>query len=63
MQFLNSVRRNISVKLFWIWASGSVDVVKKNSYLELRQPSVSVELNRLCNFERGHQREHSYEVI
>ena len=44
------------MKLFWIWASGSVDVVKKNSYLELRQPSVSVELNRLCNFERGHQR-------
>ena len=51
------------MNLFWIWASGSGDVVKKISYLELCPPSYSAEQNYLCNFERGHHGEHSCEVI
>ena len=54
---------NIHVKLYEIWASGSGDVVKKISYLELWRPSYSVEPNHLCNFERGHHGEYSCEVI
>ena len=47
------MRKN-SVKLVRILASGSGgDVVLKNSYLELWQPSCSVEWNHLCNFEEG----------
>ena len=49
------IMRNNSVKLFWIWASGSGgDIVKKISYLELCWPSCSVEQNHLYNCERGH---------
>ena len=55
-------KRKNSVNLFGFWASGS-DVVKKISYLELWQPSFSVEQNHLCNYERGHHGEHSCEVI
>ena len=51
------------MNLFKIWASGSGDVVKKISYLELWRHSFSVEQNHLCNFERGHHGEHSCEVI
>ena len=47
------IQRNNSVKLFWIWTNGS-----GISYLELWQPSCSVEQNHLCNFERGHHGEH-----
>ena len=55
---------NSSVKLFWIWTCGSGgDVFEKISYLELWQPSCSVERNHLCNFERGHHGEHSCEVL
>ena len=32
--------RNIYVKLFWIWASGSEDVVLNISYLEPWRPHV-----------------------
>ena len=53
--------RNNSVKLFWIWTSGS-DVVCK-IYLELLHPSCSAEQNHLCNFGRGLYREHSCEII
>ena len=35
----------IPVKLYEIWTSGSGDVVKKISYLELWRPSFSVEQN------------------
>ena len=51
------------MKLFWIWTSGSAAVISKISYLELWQPSCSVERNHLCNFERGHHGEHSCEVL
>ena len=44
-------KRKNSVNLFGIWASGSGDVAKKISYLELWRPSFSVEQNHLCNFE------------
>ena len=54
--------KNSTVKIFWIWASGS-GVVKKISYLELYKPSCSVEQNHLGNFGRWHRGEHSYEVI
>ena len=33
------------------------------SYLELWQPSCSVDQNHLCNFERRHHGEHSCEVM
>ena len=33
------------------------------SYLELWQPSCSVDQNHLCNFERGHHEKDSCEVI
>ena len=53
-----------SVKLFWIWVSGSrEDVVLKNSYLELWRPSCSVDQNHLCSFEREHHGKHSCEVL
>ena len=52
-----------SVNLFRIRDSGSGDDVKNISYLELWLPSCSVEQNHLSNFERGHHREHSCEVI
>ena len=56
--------RNNSVKLFKIWVSGSGgDVVLKIFYLELWWPFCSVDRNHLCNFERGHHGEDSYEVI
>ena len=58
--------RNNSVSLFRTLASGSGGqkiVVSKISYLELWQPSCSVERNNLCNFERGHHGEHSCEFI
>ena len=59
---LEGIMRNNSVKLFWISVSGSgADVALKTSYLELWQPSCLVEQNLLCNFERGHHREHSCE--
>ena len=57
------IMRNNSVNLFRISASGSGDVFQKISYLELWQPSCSVEWNHLYNFERGHHGEHSCEVI
>ena len=61
---VEGVMRNNSVKLFWIWASVSGgDVVLKISYLELWQPSCSLEPNLLCNFERGHHWEHYCVVI
>ena len=37
--------------------------LKVFSYLELWQPSCSVEWNHLCNFERGHHEKDSCEVI
>ena len=49
--------------LFRILTSDSGDVVEKISYLELWLPSCMQEQNHLCNFERGHHREHSCEVI
>ena len=55
--------RNSSIKNFEMWAGSSGDTVSKISYLELWQPSCSVERMHLCNFERGHHREHSCEVI
>ena len=36
---------------------------KRFLYLEIRRPSCSVEQNYLCNFERGHHRQHTCEVI
>ena len=58
------IMRNNSVKLFWIWVSGSgADVVLKISYLELGQSSCLVQLNHLCNFERRHHGEYLCEVI
>ena len=59
---VEGIKRINSVKLFWIWTS-STDVILKISYLELWQPSCSVEQNHLCNFERGHHGEHSCDVI
>ena len=61
---VEGIMRNNSVKLFWIRDSGlGGDVVKKISYLELWQSSCSVEWYHLCNFGRGHHREHSCEAI
>ena len=60
---LEGIMRRNSVKIFGIWVSGSGDVVKNISYLELWQPSCSMERNHLCNFERGQHEEHSCEVI
>ena len=57
------IKRKNLVNLFRIRASGSGDVVKKMSYLELWQPFYSVQPNRLCNLERGYHGEHSCEVI
>ena len=58
------IKRNNSVKLFWIWTSGSGgDVFWKNSYLELLRPYCSVAQNHFCNFERRHHGKHSSEVI
>ena len=37
--------------------------LKGISYLELWQPSRSMERNNLCNFERGHHGQDSCEVI
>ena len=54
---------NNSVKLFWIWVSGSGDVFLKISYLELWQPSCSVEWNHICNLERRLHGKHSCEAI
>ena len=57
------IMRNNSVKLFWIWVSGSKeDVVQKISNLELWQSSCLVQKNHLCNFERWHHGEYSCEV-
>ena len=42
----------IHVKLYGIWTSGSEDVIKDISYLELWQPLCSVDQNHLCNFGR-----------
>ena len=49
------------MKLFLIWTSGSgVNI----SYLELWRPSCSAERNRFFfNFGRGHNGEHSCEII
>ena len=60
---VDGIMRNISEKLFWIWTSGSVDVVEDVSHLELWQPLCSVERNHICNFCRGHYGEHSCEII
>ena len=52
------------MKLFRIWVIGSeADNVEKILYLELWQPSCSLEQNHLCNFEREHHWENSCEVI
>ena len=53
---------SISLKLFWIWTSGSRDV-KAIFYLELWRPLCSSEQNRLCNFRRGHYQVHISEII
>ena len=56
--------RNNSVNLFRIWATDSRgDVVLKISYLELWQPTSSLEQNCLCNFKRGYHGKHLCEVI
>ena len=52
------IKRINSVKLFWIWTSGSGGMPFKDiSYLELWQPFFSVEQNHKCNFSRGYQKE------
>ena len=55
---VEGIQRNNSVKLFEF-----EDEILKISYLELLQPSYLVERNHLCNFERRHHGEHSFEVI
>ena len=60
---VEGIKKNNYVNLFLIWASGSGDVIINGSYLELWQPSCSVEQNHLCSFERWHHGEHSCEVI
>ena len=52
--------RNDSVN--WVSGSGGDDVFKI-SYLELWQPSCAEKRNHLSNFERGHHREQTCEVI
>ena len=55
---------NNSMKLYRILVSGSGgDVILKISYLELWWPSCSVERYHLCKFEKGHNGEHSCEVL
>ena len=44
---------NIHVKLYEIWTSGSGDVVKKISYLDLWRLSCSVERNLHAIFKEG----------
>ena len=52
------------MNLFLIWTCGPGGDVDYNiSYLELWQPSCSVERNHICNFCRGHYGEHSCEAI
>ena len=62
---VKDIMRNNSVKLFWIWTSGSGgNVIQKDiSYLELWQPLCSVERNHLCNFSTGYQEEHFLELF
>ena len=54
---VEGIMRNNSLNLFWIWASASQMWFKRFLIWS------SVEWNHLCNFERGHHGEHSYEVI
>ena len=55
---------NNSMKLYRILVSGSGgDVILKISNLELWWPSCSVERYHLCKSEKGHNGEHSCEVI
>ena len=55
---VEAIMRNLSVKLFWIWTSGSGwNVIKDISYLELWQPLWSVEWNHLRHFGRMHHGE------
>ena len=53
------------VKLFFEFGPVVQEVLmfKRFLYLELLQPICSVEQNHLCNVERGHNGEHSCEVI
>ena len=54
---------NIHVILYKLRTSGSGDVVKDMSYLELRQSLCSVDLNHLCSIGRRHHEEQSCEII
>ena len=54
---LEGIKRNNSVKLFWIWTSVSWDAFKDISYLGLWQPLYSAEWTHLCNFGRRHHEE------
>ena len=59
------ITRNDSVKLFWIWTSGSWGnaVNRYFFYLELWQPFCWAECNHLCNMSRGYYEEPFCEVI
>ena len=61
---VDGIMRKKSVKICWIWISGSGgDGFKAISYLELWLPFCSAQLNNLCNFGRWYQEKQFCEII